>query len=89
MQIKEKYEPYVTFNNLPNDVTIKIYSLSGVLLRTLDKSDASSILRWDLENESGLRVASGMYIALISNQEFGDKVLKLAIIMPQKQIQYY
>ncbi|MEN8192636.1 MAG: T9SS type A sorting domain-containing protein [Bacteroidota bacterium] len=82
-------EPYVTFNNLPNDVTIKIYSLSGVLLRTLEKSDASSIQRWDLENESGLRVASGMYIALVSNPEFGDRVLKLAIIMPQKQIQMY
>jgi len=82
-------EPYVTFNNLPENVTIKIYSLSGVLLRTLDKSDPSSILRWDLENESGLRVASGMYIALVSNPEFGDKVLKLAVIMPQKQIQYY
>ena len=82
-------EPYVTFNNLPDNVTIKIFSLSGVLLRTLEKSDPTSILRWDLENESGLRVASGMYIALISNPEFGDKVLKLAVIMPQKQIQYY
>lgn len=82
-------DPYVTFNNLPDNVTIKIYSLSGVLLRTLDKSDPSSILRWDLENESGLRVASGMYIALVSNPEFGDKVLKLAVIMPQKQIQNY
>ncbi|MCF6271368.1 MAG: T9SS type A sorting domain-containing protein [Melioribacteraceae bacterium] len=82
-------EPVVTFNNLPNDVTIKLYSLSGVLLRTLSKSDATSILRWDLENESGLRVASGMYIALVSNPKYGDKVLKLAIIMPQKQIQRY
>ncbi|RLD66529.1 MAG: hypothetical protein DRI84_04560, partial [Bacteroidetes bacterium] len=82
-------EPVVTFNNLPNDVTIKLYSLSGVLVKTLDKSDATSILRWDLENESGLRVASGMYIALISNPKYGEKVLKLAIIMPQKQIQRY
>ncbi len=82
-------EPYVTFNNLPNRVTIKLYTISGVLVRTLEKDDASSILRWDLQNESELRVASGMYIALISNPEFGDKVLKLAIIMPQKQLQNY
>lgn len=82
-------EPWVTFNNLPNEVTIKIFSLSGVLLRTLYKDDQSSDLQWDLQNENGLRVASGMYIALISNPEFGDKVLKLAIIMPQKQIQRY
>ncbi len=82
-------DPFVTFNNLPNDVTIKLYTLSGVHVKTLDKSDATSILRWDLENESGLRVASGMYIALINNPKYGDKVLKLAIIMPQKQIQNY
>jgi hypothetical protein len=82
-------EPFVTFNNLPNDVTIKLFTLSGVLVRTLNKSDATSILRWDLQNESGLRVASGMYLALISNPKYGDKVLKLAIIMPQKQILKY
>jgi len=82
-------EPYVTFNNLPDKVTIKLYTISGVLVRTLEKDDASSILRWNLENESELRVASGMYIALISNPEFGDKILKLAIIMPQKQLQNY
>ncbi len=82
-------EPYVTFNNLPNKVTIQLYTVSGVLVRTLEKDDATSILRWDLENESALRVASGMYIALVSNPEFGDKVLKVAIIMPQKQLQNY
>ena len=32
-------EPFVTFSNLPEEVTIKIYSLSGTLLRTLDQND--------------------------------------------------
>lgn len=82
-------EPYVTFNNLPKEVSIGIYTLSGILVRTLTKSDATSLLRWDLQNEDDLRVASGMYIALINNPKFGDKVLKFAIIMPQKQIQNY
>jgi len=82
-------EPYVTFGNLPNDVTIKIYDLSGVLVRTLSKNDDTSALNWDLQNEDRLRVASGMYIALVTNPEFGEKVLKLAIIMPQKQLLKY
>jgi hypothetical protein len=86
-------EPFVTFTNLPEEVTIKIYSLSGTLLRTLtidDKdSPTSPYLRWDLQNESELRVASGMYLAIVSNPEYGDKVLKFAIIMPQKQIQRF
>jgi flagellar hook assembly protein FlgD len=86
-------EPFVTFTNLPEQVTIKIYSLAGQLLRTLDKNDKSSptspFLRWNLQNESQLRVASGMYLAIVSSPKYGDKVLKFAIIMPQKQIQRF
>lgn len=86
-------EPFVTFSNLPIEVTVKVYSLSGQLLRTLNQEDkmdpGSPFLRWDLQNESGLRVASGMYFAIVSSPKYGDKVLKFAIIMPQKQIQKY
>jgi hypothetical protein len=83
-------EPVVTFTNLPEQITIKIYSLSGSLLRTLTTDDKSTpdspFLNWDLLNSSGLRVASGMYLAIVSSPIYGDKTLKLAIIMPQKQI---
>lgn len=86
-------EPFVTFSNLPEQVTIKIYSLSGTLLRTLNTQDKSNptspFIRWNLQNESGLRVASGLYIALISAPDYGEKVLKFSIIMPQKQLQRY
>jgi len=86
-------EPFVTFTNLPEDITIKIYSLSGSLLRTLTTDDKSSptspFVRWNLQNESAIRVASGMYLAIVSSPKYGDKVLKFAIIMPQKQIQRY
>ncbi|MCB9210867.1 MAG: T9SS type A sorting domain-containing protein [Ignavibacteriales bacterium] len=86
-------EPFVTFTNLPNDVTIKIYSLSGILVRTLNEDDKASYtspyLKWNLENQDGLRVASGMYLAIVSNPKLGDKVLKFGIILPQKQIQRF
>ncbi len=86
-------QPFVTFTNLPADVTIQIYSLSGTLVRSLGVQDKSSptspFLRWDLENEEQLRVASGMYIALVKSPEYGEKILKFAVIMPQKQIQIY
>ncbi|NWF90043.1 MAG: hypothetical protein HXY50_11360, partial [Ignavibacteriaceae bacterium] len=86
-------EPFVTFSNLPEEVTIKIYSLSGTLLRTLNQSHKTSptspFLNWDLQNENGIRVASGLYLAIVSSPKFGDKVLKFSIIMPQKQLQRY
>jgi hypothetical protein len=86
-------EPFVTFSNLPEEVTIKIYSLSGNLIRTLDQNDKTSptspFLNWDLQNESAIRVASGLYLAIVSSPKYGDKVLKFSIIMPQKQLQRY
>jgi hypothetical protein len=86
-------EPFVTFSNLPEEITIKIYTLSGVLIRTLTTQDKSSptspFLRWNLQNESDLRVASGMYLAIVSSPGYGTKILKFAIIMPQKQIQRF
>ncbi len=86
-------DPFITFSNLPAEVTVKIYSLSGIHIRTLSVNDKSSpdspFLRWNLLNESGLRVASGMYLAIVSSPKYGDKVLKFAIVMPQKQLQKY
>jgi hypothetical protein len=85
-------DPFVTFTNLPNEeVTIKIYTLSGTLLRTLvkDPISTSPFLNWNLQNESGLRVASGLYLAIVSSPKYGDKVLKFSIIMPQKQLPRY
>lgn len=86
-------ETFITFSNLPSEITIKIYTLSGILIRTLTHADkelpTSPFLRWNLQNEEGLRVASGMYIAIVSSPEYGEKILKFAVIMPQKQIQRY
>ncbi|RJP60539.1 MAG: hypothetical protein C4543_05020 [Ignavibacteriales bacterium] len=86
-------EPFVTFSNLPEEITIKIYSLSGQLLNTLGTDDkdtpTSPFLRWNLTNQDGLRVASGLYLAIVSSPKYGDKVLKFSVILPQKQLQKY
>jgi hypothetical protein len=86
-------EPWVTFSNLPEKVTINIFTLSGTRIRTLTTTDKTSptspFIRWNLQNEAGLRAASGMYLAIVSCPGLGDKVLKFAIIMPQKQIKNY
>ena len=87
-------DPWITFSNLPpTNIMIRIYSLSGTLVRTLTQDDRdednSPFIRWNLLNDAELRVGSGMYLAIVSSPKYGDKVLKLAIIMPQKQIQRF
>ena len=74
---------YVTFSFLPEDATIRIYSLAGHLIRTLEKNYESPYMKWDLKNEFGNRVGSGMYLAIVSNLRLGEKVLKFAIIQPK------
>lgn len=77
----------VTFSNLPEEVTIKIYTISGNFVRKLTENDKQSItspfLTWDLKNEKGNYVANGVYLAHITTK-FGERVLKLSIVRMRK-----
>ncbi|MGB5895662.1 MAG: T9SS type A sorting domain-containing protein, partial [Ignavibacteriaceae bacterium] len=80
-----KYNRFVTFTHLPNTAKIRIFNLAGVLVRTIEKSDEGQYQRWDLSNDSGLPVASGIYIAYIELSDLGEtKILKVAIIQEQQ-----
>ncbi len=79
-----KYNRFVTFNHLPPKAKIRIFNLAGVLVRTIDHI-ADQNERWDLANQSGLPVASGLYIAYIDMPDLGvTKTLKIAIIQEQQ-----
>lgn len=80
-----KYNRFVTFSHLPAKATIRIFNLAGVLVKTIEKNSTSQFERWDLANNSGLPVASGLYIAHIDMPDIGKtKILKLAIIQEQQ-----
>ncbi|MFA7289015.1 MAG: hypothetical protein WC055_09040 [Melioribacteraceae bacterium] len=77
-----KYQRFVTFSHLPAEATIRIFNMAGQLVAHIEKSDLQSqFVRWDLNNDAGYMVASGLYIAYIQMPELGEtKILKLAII---------
>jgi hypothetical protein len=80
-----KYNRFVTFTHLPNRAKIRIFNLAGVLVRTIEKDDEGQYQRWDLANDSGLPVASGLYLAYIELSDLGEtKILKVAIIQEQQ-----
>ena len=80
-----KYNKFVIFSHLPTKATIRIFNLAGVHVRTIEKDDVNQFQRWDLANESGLPVASGLYIAYIDLPDLGEtKILKIAIIQEQQ-----
>ncbi len=81
---------YVTFNHLPDNAVIRIFDLSGVLVRTINHSTGSQFETWDLSNDNNYPVASGIYVAYIDMPNLGTtKVLKLAIIQEQQMLKVY
>ena len=42
--------------------TIKIFTVAGTLVRTLKKDDGMTSIDWDLKNDFGIPIASGLYV---------------------------
>lgn len=75
-------ERRIFFIHLPQECTIRIYTISGDLVQTLEH--CSSMLdgseSWDLISKDGLDIAPGIYIYHIDAPAVGEKVGKFAII---------
>ncbi|MCB0266960.1 MAG: T9SS type A sorting domain-containing protein [Calditrichaeota bacterium] len=89
-----RFSRFITFNHLPENVTIRIFTLSGVQVRKLTSADKqtpeSQFLRWNLQNEANIPVASGVYIAHIDMPDLNKtKVLKLFIVQAQEILDYF
>jgi hypothetical protein len=79
-QIETVNQPSViTFNRLPVKCTIRIYSLAGDLVRTLENTDGDGAETWDLLSSTGQQVASGMYIFHVES-DYGEHLGRFAII---------
>jgi hypothetical protein len=66
----------VQFRNLPRDATIRIYGISGDLIRVLEhgadaRGNVSGSIEWDLTSDSGLMVAPGLYIYHVQSRTEG------------------
>jgi hypothetical protein len=79
---------FVTFRNLPTEITIKIYSLNGDLIRTLTKKDNNSTMRWNMNNQDDVPIASGIYIALLDAPGIGTRSLKIAVFTPEERTDF-
>jgi hypothetical protein len=81
-----KYQRFITFSHLPIEADIRIFNLGGVMVRHIHKTSNSTFERWDLNNESGLPVGSGLYIVHITMPGLGGatKILKVAIVQEQQ-----
>ena len=69
----------ITFTNISPLCTIKIYTLNGELIRTIEHTSGKTSYSWDVTNDRGDRLGSGVYLYLIKNNK-NKKKGKLIII---------
>jgi hypothetical protein len=75
-------ERRIYFENLPSQCTIRIFTMNGDLVRTLNHDAGRENAReyWNLLNKDGFSVAYGVYFAHIDAPGVGEKIIKFAII---------
>ena len=87
---RSAFNRFLTFSHMPQKATIRIFSLAGILVQTIEKDDASQFTTWNLQNQEGLPVASGVYIAYIDLPDVGKtKTLKIALVREQQFLPIY
>lgn len=74
------YDPAkITFINLTRTAKIRVLNISGRLLQTLEETDGNGGLEWDLRDEAGVMLPSGIYIFHVTSGG-QRKIGKFAII---------
>ena len=70
--------PYITFDRLTPNANVKIFTVSGHIVKSLDAPGGS--VPWYLDNDGGDKVASGLYLYLITDSTDQKTRGKLAVI---------
>ncbi|MBM4175523.1 MAG: hypothetical protein FJ213_05035 [Ignavibacteria bacterium] len=75
-------ERRIYFENLPPECTIRIFTLTGELVQTINHYSSLAHGRefWNLLNRDGFSVSYGIYLAHIDAPGIGEKLIKFAII---------
>jgi hypothetical protein len=71
----------VKFTNLPRKCTVSIYTMEGKLIRQYDKDEDATYLDWDLKNQSGISISSGMYLIHVNVPDVGERTIQMLAVM--------
>ncbi len=74
-------ERRITFTHLPPRCTIRVYSVKGELVQTLDHNTTvdDGTQNWDLRSRDGLNVAYGVYLYHVDS-EYGEASGRFAVV---------
>ena len=81
-QISGRGGRLIQFTHLPENCTIKIYTVRGELVRTIEHNGigGDGAAWWDLKSEDNQEVAYGIYLYHVKAPGIGEKTGKFAIV---------
>ncbi len=71
----------LAFFNIPGQCTIEIYTPLGEFVDRIEHSDGSGDAFWDHTTASRQVVASGLYIAVVTDTETGERAIKKFVLI--------
>lgn len=74
-----RFENKIQFIHLPETCTIRIYSLGGDLVNTIEHTDGTGTADWNLLSKNGLGIAPGIYFYHVES-EYGNRLGRFAVI---------
>jgi hypothetical protein len=73
-------ERRIEFRGLPQVCTIRIYTVNGELVKTLNHDGLQGYEPWDLRSKDNLEIAPGLYIFHVEGPNIGSYIGKFAVI---------
>ncbi len=82
VQLSGRGERRIDFRSLPQECTIRIFTMSGRQIKVINhqSSVSESFASWNLQSDDGLDVAYGIYIYHVEAPGIGERVGRFAII---------
>ena len=77
---ESEFEGRLQFTNLPGECTISIYTTSGDFVTTLYHTSFNDSEFWNLQNDSGVNVAYGLYVYVVKTPDGNKETGKFVII---------
>lgn len=74
-----KYYRKLQFTNVPDVCTIRIYTLGGDLVGTIEHNDGTGAADWNMLSSDGLAIASGVYLFHVESK-YGNHIGRFAVI---------
>ena len=80
----------VRFTNLPDVATIRVFTLNGTLIKTINKqSPGVATIPWNLTTDQNLPIASGMYLIHVEVPGVGSHTIKFGVVRKRVQLNVY